>query len=58
MPYENAPDMNPPIFPLAKDFLKDIVFSDNTHVTDTDDGCQYTCNDGYRLSTGACGSIG
>ena len=24
-PYENAPEVNPPIFPLAQDFLKDLV---------------------------------
>lgn len=56
-PLEVANDMQVvPIFPLTKDFLKDIVFSDNTAVADTPDACQYTCNDGYRLSTGNCGT--
>jgi hypothetical protein len=44
MPYENAPEVNPPIFPLIKDFTKMIVFSNNTRVENTVDGCQYTCN--------------
>lgn len=55
MPYENAPEVNPPIFPLIKDFPKTIVFSNNSRVEDTVDSCQYTCNDGYRVSSGACG---
>lgn len=48
--------MNPPIFPLDKDYLKTIVFADNVAVSDTADACQYTCNDGYRMVTGPCGS--
>ncbi len=58
MPYENAPDVTAPLFPLTKDFLKEIVFADNTTVAETEDSCQYTCDDGYRLSTGICGSAG
>jgi hypothetical protein len=58
MPYENAPEVNPPIFPLAQNFLKDIVFSDNTHVAETASGCEYTCNDGYRVGSGTCGTTG
>lgn len=54
MPYANAPDVTNPIFPLAQDFTKDIVFSNNQTVSDTPDGCQYTCNDGYRMSEQAC----
>lgn len=53
-PYQNAPEVNPPIFPLDKDYLKTIVFSDNTTVADTPSLCQYTCNDGYKFSTGPC----
>lgn len=56
MPYENAPEVNPPIFPLIKDFNKTIVFANNARVEDTVDSCQYTCNDGFRVSTGACGT--
>ncbi len=55
-PYQNAPEVNPPIFPLDKDYLKTIVFSDNTTVADTPSLCQYTCNDGYKLSSGPCTS--
>lgn len=32
------------------------MFSDNTTVADTPSLCQYTCNDGYKLSTGLCTS--
>lgn len=55
-PYQNAPEVNPPIFPLDKDYLKGLVFSDNTAVSDTTDLCQYTCNDGYRKVNGPCGT--
>ncbi len=34
------------------------MFADNTSVANTADGCQYTCNDGYRVSTGTCGGTG
>ncbi|MCB9806991.1 hypothetical protein H6768_03835 [Candidatus Peribacteria bacterium] len=34
--------------------MKDIVFADNVAVSETANGCEYTCNDGYRLSTGPC----
>ena len=57
-PYPNAPQVNPPIFPLSKNFLKTIVFADNTAVSATADSCEYTCNDGYRLGEGACGGGG
>ena len=57
-PYQNAPEVNPPIFPLDKDYIKTIVFSDNASVADTSDLCQYTCNDGYKLSTSACTNTG
>jgi hypothetical protein len=55
-PYQNAPEVNPPIFPLDKDYLKTLVFADNVAVSDTADLCQYTCNDGYRQINGPCGT--
>lgn len=57
-PYENAPEVNPPIFPLAQDFLKDLVFADNHSVADTANGCEYTCNDGYRMVSSTCTATG
>lgn len=55
MPYANAPDVINPLFPLDRDYPFTIVFSDNASVQDSPDGCQYTCNDGYRVSEGLCG---
>ncbi len=54
MPYKNAPEVNPPICPLSQDYLKTIVFANNTRVENTADGCQYSCNDGYHVTTGQC----
>lgn len=57
--YENPPAANEPIapdpiFPLSKNYLKTIVPANNSSTSATADGCEYSCNDGYRLATGTC----
>lgn len=49
-----APD---PIFPLTRDYLKNIVFADNNTLSQTADLCEYSCDSGYRVSNTTCPAV-